>query len=294
MSRTSLPKAEHDDGTIYAPSFVLAERIEAAGQVVEGKAIGTAKEADLTLLRDLFKTVGVDAEEFAVQRKRGTYVGLKKLRKVKERTKDELLKLIRQWNKGRIEEKDLRAAARKMMKRSWRDVFLAGLRAAGTPGQGPGRGKPLVKLSHGDDKWLKGAMTHETRFLNKFLDAIITGDYKMPLDRRAGMYVDALKSFYESARVIGLPSNVVINWVGPMDKRKCPSCEYLVEQGPYVKHNLPTTPRSGLTICLTNCRDRLFIRRVEPAEAKEVLELAPKTRGGYVKDLRKIKRTGSL
>jgi len=294
MLRTSLPSAEYDDLFIYAPSFVLAEQIEASGGIVEGKALGTAKEVDLTLMRDLFKSVGRDPELFAEQRKKGKGVGLRKLHKVQDRTHAELLASIRKWNKGKVDEKELRAEARKTMRRAWRDVFLAGLRAGGVPGQGPGRGKPLVKLSHGDDTWLKSAMAHESRFLTKFLDAIISGDYKMPLPRRADMYVDALKSFYESARIIAFPANVLITWYGPMDKRKCVSCDYIIENNPYVKHNLPTTPRSGLTICLTNCRDRLLVRRVEPIEAKEALEEAPKARSGYIKDLRKIKRQGHL
>jgi hypothetical protein len=292
--RTSLPSAEYDDLFIYAPSFVLAERIEASGGIVEGKALGTAKEADLSLMRDLFKTVGKDAEAFAEQRKKGKGVGLRKLHKVQERTRDELLATIRKWNKGVIDEKELRAETKKTMRRAWRDVFLAGLRAGGVPGEGPGKGKPMVKLGGGDDAWLKSAMNHESRFLVKFVDAIVSGDYKMPLARRADMYVDALKSFYESARIIAFPSNVLITWYGPMDKRKCPSCEYMVENNPYVKHNLPTTPRSGMTICLTNCRDKLLVRRVEPEEAQEALDEAPKARSGYIKDLRKIKRQGHI
>ena len=283
---------EYDGAIIYAPSFLLGEQIEADGGIVEGKALGTAAPADLSLMRDMFKTTGLHVKEFANERKKGSKVGLRKMHTVQERTRKNLLRTFRKWDDGELDDKELRVESAKIMRTAWRDVFLAGLRAGGTPGTGAGKGKTLVKLGHGDDAWLKTAMAHESRFLNKFLTAIIEGTTKMPIERRTDMYVTALSSFYESAKVIALPSNILIWWAGPNDKKTCPSCEFMFENGPYTKWNVPTTPRSGATICLTNCRDRLFIRRVDPMEAKEALEGATRTRGGYIKALRQIKRTG--
>jgi hypothetical protein len=182
------------------------------------------------------------------------------------------------------------------MKTAWRDVYLAGIRAGGFPGQGAGKGKMLVQLSSemGDEHWLKTAMQHEMRFLNKFLNAIVEDDFVMPLDRRARMYVNALTSFYESARMISLPDTVLIHWSGPDDKVTCPSCRYLFENSPYTKFNLPTTPRAGMTLCLTNCRDKLVVRRVGADQVQAVLTESKYTRGGHVSNLRKIKRTGTF
>jgi len=151
----------------------------------------------------------------------------------------------------------------------------------------------MVKIAPTDDKWLRSAMTHEMRFLNGFLRQIVEKTHKMPLDRRVEMYANALSSFYESARVSALPWEVVIHWAGPNNKITCPGCKYLFEHSPYSKADLPTTPRAGSTPCLTNCRDRLLIRRVEPQEASAVAE-AGLTGEQHIRNLRKIKRQGYL
>lgn len=287
-------RPQYDDMLVYAPSFILAEQMEAAGEVFEGKAIGTAQIADLSLAQDLVKMKDADPVQFADARKKGQTVGKRKTKEVQARTEKALLKLIGEWDDGTLYDTELRKGAHKVMKTAWKDVFLAGLRAGGTPGEGAGKGKTLVKLSPGDDKWLRGAMQHEMRFLNRFVTAVVDETYVMPLPRRVKMYVHALNSFYESARVISLPSNVVLHWKGPNDKKTCPSCQYLFEHTPYVKYILPTTPRAGLTICLTNCRDYILARRVDPFEAEKKIKESKFTRGTHIKKLRKIKRTGKL
>ena len=280
------------DPIIYAPSMLC-----------EGKALGTAKQKDLQLVQNLIKASSFypypaaegDAAILSKEIKAGQAVGKRKLKEVQARTKDALLRLIAQFRKDTIGESELRKGAVKAMKTAWRDVFLAGVRAGGIPGQGAGKGKLLVSLTTGvDDVWLKTAMAHEMRFLNGFLDAIVEDNFTMPLDRRAQMYVTALDSFYESARLIALPDATIIHWVGPGDKRTCPSCRYLFEHSPYTKGNIPCTPRNGLTLCITACRDHLLVRRVEPGQAQKVLEEAEYTRGGHIANLRKIKRQGHL
>jgi hypothetical protein len=279
-----------DDLFIFAPSYVLAER---AG-LTEGKAIGTAKHADLMLVKNLLKG-HVDPETHAEATKKGSDVARKKLAEVQERTRRSLIGVIANYRGGKTDESVFRKAATRVMKTGWRDAFLAGIRAAGVPGESVGVGKSVVpSLSPADEAWLRSAMAHEMSFLNGFLDTIIEDDLKMPLIRRTKMYVDALKSFYESARVIGLPANVVLWWVGKNDGATCPGCRYMFEHNPYSKFTLPTTPRAGLTPCLTNCRDRLLVRRVESGEVQAVEEAARFSRAGHIANLRKLKRAGKL
>jgi hypothetical protein len=83
-------------------------------------------------------------------------------------------------------------------------------------------------------------------------------------------------------------------WKGPHDKKTCESCNYLFEHSPYSKWTLPTTPRSGMTLCLTNCRDRLFVRRVPPEVAEEDVKGLLVRRNRHIRDLRKIKKQGHL
>ena len=147
-----------------------------------------------------------------------------------------------------------------------------------------------MKLSPGDDVWLKDAMRHEMRFLNRFVTAVVEEAFVMPLSRRVEMYVNALDSFYQSARVIALPESTLIRWTGPHDKKTCASCRWLCNNSPSSKYTLPTTPRSGATICLTNCRDRLNIRRVGLTEARA--KTKGQIREALARKLQRIKKTG--
>jgi hypothetical protein len=261
--------------------------------IMEGKALGTASPYELTI--DSSEKLGdVTPEQVANARKKGQTVGKRKLKRIKKEVYPALMASIGAFQAGRIDAEEFREAVVTTMKDAWNKVYMAGLRAGGVPGEGAGKGKPLIDLSDHDKMWIKSAMQHEMRFLNKYIEAVVTGNYKMPLDRRTRMYVDALESFYDSARVMGLPQNVLIWWSGPNDKVTCPSCRYMFENSPYTKLLLPTTPRSGLTICLTNCRDKLMIRVASPEQIEQVAEEAATTRGGHITRLRKIKRTGHL
>lgn len=276
---------------VWLPSAVMAAEMEAAGELFEGKSIGTAKEQDLVLLQDPTIISNMDPDSFAKQRKSGATVGRRALKKTMDRTETDLVQLIEDFEFNDLPEKKLRDGAKRVMRKAWREVFIAGVRAGGSPPtKTPG---VLTKVSPVDEKWLKSAMAHEMTFLNKFLSDVVAGRGKMPYEKRAEMYVRALTSFYESARVMALPATSIIRWSGPNDKRTCPSCAYLFAHNPFTKKTLPTTPRSGMTVCLTNCRDRLLIRRATPDEVLAV-EKAGLTRGTHIKNLRKIKSQGHL
>lgn len=294
--RGGLPdvSAEYDGGIIFSPGYVFLEHLEAAGEIVEGKAIGTAREMDIILAKDFSQIKDADPSSFAVARKVGQTVGRRALKQAQKEARADLLNLIDNYQSGKIDAKEFKKQAGKKMKRAWKRVYLAGIRAGGTTGRGQGRGaKPLVDLhpTH-DTKFMRGAMTHEMRFLNKFVEAVVDETWKMPLPRRVEMYVDALTSFYENARVISLPLTSVIHWTGPADEKTCPSCDYLFKNNPYTKLTLPTVPRSGATICLTNCRDRLFVRRESPEKAEKITRDTERSRAAHVRKLRKIKRLG--
>lgn len=279
---------EYDDLFLYSPSFLIAEQAEGAGAVFEGKAVGTASLADLSLKNVMHELVGPQLPNYAKERKKGQSVGKRKLKDVQGRVRTALLTEIGRYEAGATSGKALQASVEKLMKMAWRDVFMAGIRASGKPPTGPGT-KSLVYLAKGDDKWLKGAVQHEMRYLNGFMRAVIDQTYKMSLDRRVEMYVRTLESFYDSARVIGMPSDVVFHWSGPWDERSCKGCDYLFQHNPYTKATLPTVPRAGLTPCLSNCRDRLLIRRVGAAAVAKV-EAESKTREQHVRALQRIKR----
>lgn len=286
----SAVEVAYDDLFVFGPSVLAYERALASG-LTEGKALGTAREADLVFLdKDRTMDAFLHPETFGLDRRSGTTVGKKALKKVQARIESELNDLVFQFHAKKLDDAGLREAATKLMKGAWKETFIAGVRASGI--KSPVHHEMIPALSEEDTKWLRSAMQHEMRFLNGMLDAIVERTWKMPLPRRIRMYADALESFYDSARVMGLPATVSIHWLlRHRDERTCASCVYLEKHSPYSKKTLPTTPRSGATICLTNCRDRLLIRMVEGARAQELMQASP-TRGTHIKRLRRIKRLG--
>jgi hypothetical protein len=221
----------------------------------------------------------------------GADVGRKRLRAVQEAVEPVMNRFIRFYLRKRIDEGEFRKQITETMKKAWREVFIAGVRASGISGQGPGAGRPLVQLAPEDQVWLRGAMAHEMRFLNGMLDAIVEDTYVMPLKRRVRMYVDTLEAFYDSARIIGMPASSVISWILPHpDKKVCAGCRYLADHSPYSKLTLPTVPRAGSTPCISRCRDRLFVR-IDREMAHQLNESSP-TRGTHIRKLREIKRFG--
>lgn len=288
-----LPEFTYDDVFVYAPSYLMWEAAAQRGDLFEGKALGTAKEADLVFLdKDRTMYALLHPEKFATERKSGADTGRKKLKAVQDAVEPVLNRYVRYYQRKLIDEAELRKQLTATLKKAWKEVFTAGVRASGIPGQGPG--KALVQFTPEDEAWIKSAMQHEMRFLNGMLDAIVEESYVMALPKRIHMYVRTLESFYDSARVIGLPATVALSWITPKrDGRVCASCEYLAEHSPYSKRTLPTTPRSGVTLCLSSCRDRLFVRVVDQDKVLELHQSSP-TRGTHIKRLREIKRLGHL
>ena len=288
---------EEDDLFIFAPSVIYAESLP--GGLLEGKAVGTAKEIDLLFL-DLDQTISAKTKpkEFSAARKSGTTVGRRVLKREQDRVGPRLLSLLFDYEAGKIPTfAQFKKRAVSIMKPAWKRVFEAGVRATGIKGEGTGSttgGAPLVLLEPEDEKWLLSAIQHEMRFLNRMLKAVDEQTYKMPLPQRVGMYVKTMESFYDSARVIGLPATVIIHWKGKNDERTCVGCRYMFDHSPFTKKTLPTVPRAGLTPCLSNCRDKLLIRQATPEQVIAATNASQYTRGSHIKNLRKLKAKGHL
>lgn len=256
----------------------------------EGKAVGTSPEVDLVLRTD--KTVHANAAPWQFQRERtaGAKDGRTAFRRIQSQTSRALDMLLTAYDTKQMDTRTFTEEMRRTMRRAWREAFLCGVRAGGQPS---GRGKVTARIEPADEAWLLGAMKHEMGFLNGFVGDVVTGGGRMPYHKRARMYVDAMRSFYDSGRVIAMPATSLFYWTGPNDKRTCPSCAYMFSYQVFSKKTLPTTPRSGLTLCLTNCRDKLLVRQSTPQKVLEVTERGP-TRETHIRLLRKIKRDGNL
>ena len=234
-------------------------------------------------------------EAFAQRRKTGASVGRRAFDKLKEQVENDLLRIVTAHDSGKTWDTDFRREATAVMRRAWKEAFILGVRASGIVGRGKGKaGAYAFDFKPEDERWLKSAVAHELRFFNKFLTAVTEQSYKMPLPRRVRMYVSALDSFYDNARVLGMPTTSAFWWTGPKDKRTCASCEYMRAHSPFHKKTLPTVPRSGATICLTNCRDRLLVRIVGADKALSILNESKFTREQHVKNLAAIKKLRSI
>lgn len=269
------------DDYVYDDLFVVPSDV-----LTEGKAIGSADADKMAFRSRLNKIIALDPKDYAQKAKAGQSFGRKRMTEVQNRVRTTVFGVLGLLKAKKVTESDFRKRVVRTMKTAWRDAFLAGVRASGVPGTATDGSK--FKFESVDGAWLKTAMTHEMRYLNKFLDSILEDTGVMPVSRRLGMYVDSLSSFYDSARVIGLPKNTMLYWTGPGDKATCPGCKYMFENSPFTKYTLPTTPRAGATQCLTNCRDRLLVR-MAPLHEVQAMEADPGLRDRHVSALSRIK-----
>jgi hypothetical protein len=228
-------------------------------------------------------------DQFRAERQAGGKASREPFRALQRLTGKALLSLLNAYATKQMDGRTFTLEVQRTMRRAWREAFLCGIRAGGQPA---GKGGVMAHLEPADETWLLGAMKHEMGFLNGFIGDVLTDSGRMPYPRRARMYVDALRAFYDSGRVIALPATSLIYWTGPNDHRTCASCAYMFAYQVFTKKTLPTVPRSGLTICLTHCRDKLLIRQASPEKVLEVTQRGP-TRGTHIRNLRTIKRTGA-
>lgn len=109
-------------------------------------------------------------------------------------------------------------------------------------------------LSPKDKKWVQNFVNTELKYLKKFLADVANERSRMNITTRRDMYVNTLEATFDSGAVFSLPANTVIDWkLGPTDKN-CPQCKYLADNSPYTPDTLPVVPRSGSTVCKSNCK----------------------------------------
>jgi hypothetical protein len=115
------------------------------------------------------------------------------------------------------------------------------------------------KLTDGDEEYIRRAVTAELGFANKFADSVQTGMSDKARLNRTRMYSQTLEGIAWHADLENQPDDVSIAWVLG-DAEHCQDCLLLASMGPFLKHNLPTTPRAGGTICLCLTENHCLIR----------------------------------
>lgn len=271
-------------------SFPEEERFALTAEllkVFEGKDVGTFK-GDISSFKQLAIDAASTMSKPVTSRRNLEKAATKKLDKLVKSLEKELSSHLSKF-KGEGDRKISETQFRKRMKDS---LKLAYLRAydLGTEASGLGRAnKGLTQhSSDSEKKWVQSAISQEQKYFNKFLNALVKGESKTKSKYRISQYANALRSVFESSRVLQLPDGIIIHWV-LQSNNPCSDCRLLHRMSPYTKETLPTTPKAGRTRCLGNCYCKL---RVVKAKATEVTKVRRKNRSSeyLLKKLKKSKK----
>ena len=145
---------------------------------------------------------------------------------------------------------------RRIFRNIYTQAFQLGIAAA----QGK-TGDILQPLKPEDKRWLETFLQKEFKLWDKFMDDVKAKRGKLDYQKRKEMYVQALTSVYNSARVVVTPPTTLYYWETTPSEH-CPHCLYLERMSPFTKDTLPTIPKSGDTKCLSNCNCHLRIEHV--------------------------------
>lgn len=185
------------------------------------------------------------------------------VRDIQRQIKRSMADLYERFKKGKLTKRQLRDRAYANVRNAYKTIFESGLKVGLDDKVAAGIEKAKnIKASPEEQRWFKTAVNQEMRYLKGFVEDIQQGKLRMPFDRRLDMYIDSLRSFYNTVRVMTAPALTLIHWVTRGDKKVCASCREIVRYSPFTKENLPFAPGAGYTLCLTNCRCKLVIRNV--------------------------------
>lgn len=138
--------------------------------------------------------------------------------------------------------------------------------------------------------WVSNASKTELGYFRTFLKEVKEGKLSNPQTaQRVEMYVKTLEFVKNAGKAAVLPAEgIIYYWVMNRHVENCKGCQYLSEQSPFTKYNLPAVPKDGSTPCLSNCACTLVSKRVETAEFNRVKRKG-KGKAAYIRSLKRIK-----
>jgi hypothetical protein len=251
-------------------------------ELLEGKRLG---EAANDIVRDIVLAhATTKGASFISARSKAQTAARKQLERLLQKTYASLIAEIANYKKKkRGNFRKFSTAFKKTLKDAYYKAYELGIKSNGADALLTAGGSPLILPK--DKKWIEATFRQETVYLSRFLNDIRNDHQPNRWPHRTGMYVAAIGSVYYTGRVAGTPPNYAFFWVAKIDNRICPQCKYMSANSPYTKQNLPITPASGYTRCLSNCRCGVAVRKV----SKEYYEKISK---GPTRDthLRRLKR----
>lgn len=237
--------------------------------ILEGKDIGKFK-GDISVYKERAINTAARMPRPVVSRRGIEKTAGKDLNKLVDRLEREMLGHLSRLRSDDPDRKISESQFTKRMKASLRSAYKSAY-DFGTFASGLGRANPNIVTHVGVDekRWLDRVFAQEQRYFNKFLRALIAGESWKRARVRIKNYSSAVRSVYESSRVLQLPDNVILHWVLQSDN-PCPDCRLLHRLSPYTKFTLPTTPKAGSTRCLSYCYCKIRVVKAKPGEVQQV------------------------
>lgn len=265
------------------------EEYEIVEDLTEGKALHSIKMTDEIRQAVIDSGYNLDSGKFRLYRRNLSTQMKEKFDKLMDdlrralvgKTMDFLAQRANPRVKKKMSKTRWQTTVKSALRKSYREAFSLGLQSSGAP-------KYRVTVADSDLKFVDSAVREEMKYFNRLLTQIDQNKVRGKMMKRLGAYAEALKHVFYAGRVMGTPSGMVIDWIGPFDRNTCAGCWFLYRHSPYTKDTLPTTPRAGDTPCLNRCRCRLVMRKVSPEQFDKV-QSRHHSKDWYGRNLRAIK-----
>lgn len=220
--------------------------------------------------------------------------------RLRERYTRALVEAVRAYFEARSTAGNMAAAFHNLLRVFYHEAFMLGAQSSRNIKAARGFTAPLPEES----RFLANAIAYEHGFLDKFLAQVVArgpkrdaagkliapATYPMQqIQQRIQNYIESVDGIFEAGRVLAVDSKVTLIHWELKSKDPCPECRLMRDFSPYVKANLPTTPKAGETRCLMNCQCELRLETTTQNEVRLTAGL------GYAKSyvLRMLERTRS-
>lgn len=231
-------------------------------RIAESKALATASPP--TSDKELKVKTLQKQRRFKASQRAHSKAAAKSLDKEIESLNKYLLFQLKQVKSGELSKRRAQSKASIAFKDALAKAYKLGMKSVGMVNP-TGR---LADLDKNEEKWIASYFREEFGYFKKFLRQVNNQTDKQ-LIYRVGLYSSAVRSVYESARVLTVGPNVIITWVLQSDD-PCPDCRLIARYNPYLVDLLPTTPKAGSTRCRSNCYCVIRIDLASPAEIQRV------------------------
>lgn len=241
--------------------------------LLEGKDLGFFKGEVSPFKKKAIDTAAM-MKKPVISRNKATKAAGKELDKLVTRLEKRMNALLKKLRHADPSKRMTKTQFKKQMKAALGMAYLDAYKL-GTRASGLGRANVGLEDHVGVDekKWVDNVLKQESKHFNKFLQSMITGESNKKARMRIRNYSNAVRSVFESSRILQLPEGSIIHWVLQSDV-PCRECKLLHSMSPFTKETLPTTPKAGSTRCLSYCYCKL--RVVKPKNRAQFLAVQRK------------------